>query len=283
MIMNQAARPYLQRIVGYALTGDTREQCFFLLYGTGANGKSTFLEMLRDLLGPEYAHHTPFNTLLARRDDVIRADLARMRGARFVTAIEADEGRRFDEAVVKALTGGDTITARNLYESHFEYRPQFKLFLATNYKPEIRGVDDAIWRRVRLVPFTVSIPPAEQDRALRDKLRTEASGILNWALAGCRAWQAGGLADPDLIRDATRTYKHESDLVGEFLKDCCTLGPDQHDDAPKLRREFEDWCKDEMGTTPLPGRAFNRGMTQHGLTLRKGHASRVWVGVHLNL
>jgi len=172
---------YLQRAVGYSLTGRTDEQVLFLLHGSGANGKSTFLNVLLHTLGT-YAQQAAFDTFLARRGDGPRTDLARLAGARFVAANESGEGRRLDEGLVKQVTGGDRIVARRLYESEVEFTPHFSLWLASNHKPEIKGTDHAIWRRIHLVPFTVRIPEDEQDPRLLDALKAESVGILRWAV-----------------------------------------------------------------------------------------------------
>src|SRR3990167_1056257 len=185
---NAALIGYLRRAVGYSLTRETGEQCLFFCYGTGANGKSTFLETIRALLG-DYAQTAEFTTFLAKQSENVRNDIARMAGTRFIAAIEAGEGKRLAETLVKQLTGGDTVTARYLYQDYFEYRPAFKMWLAANHKPTIRGTDNAIWRRIRLVPFTVTIPEAERDSKLSSKLRGELPGILAWAIRGCLEWQ----------------------------------------------------------------------------------------------
>ena len=179
---------FVQRAVGYSLTAETSEQALFSLHGLGANGKSTFLEVLRELMG-DLAKNAEFATLLSTRNKGIRNDLARLRGARVVTAAEAGVEQRFDEGLVKQLTGEDVITARHLYHEYFEFRPRFKLWLAANHRPEIRETGYAMWRRIRLIPFNVTIPKAEQDPHLRRKLRSEMVGILAWAVEGSRKWR----------------------------------------------------------------------------------------------
>jgi len=192
---------FLKRVFGYAMTGVTSEQCFFVLYGSGANGKSTILEVYRELLAG-YAMHTTTASLLGSSGSMIRNDLARLNGARFVSAVEIGMGKRLDEALVKQLTGGDQVTARFLYNEFFEYKPEFKLFIAANHKPEIQGVDHGIWRRIHLIPFEVTIPVEEIDRNLPEKLRDELPGILAWAVKGCHAWQRQGLSVPASISTA---------------------------------------------------------------------------------
>lgn len=210
-----------QRWLGYSLTGETREQCLCLLHGSGANGKSTYLETVRAVLG-DYAQSTPSASLLAKeRSDGIPNDIARLRGARLVTAVEIGEGRRLDEELLKRLTGQDMVTARFLRAEFFEFRPQFKLLVACNHLPAIRGTDHAIWRRIHCVPFTVTIPEAEQDKDLGAKLRQELPGILAWAVRGCLAWQQDGLQVPDVVMRTTGAYRSDMDAFGRFLEERC--------------------------------------------------------------
>lgn len=234
---------FVQKAVGYSMTGSTREQCLFILYGTGANGKSTFLEVLRSMLG-DYAMQSDFGAfLLNRGNDGPRNDVARLAGARFVSAIEVEQGRRLAESLVKSLTGQDVITARFLYRESFEFRPAFKVWMAVNHKPVIRGTDNAIWRRIRTVPFTVAIPPERQDRSLVTKLRAESPGILHWALEGCAAWRAEGLEPPEPVRAATREYRDEMDVLAGFLSDCCVLASNARASAAKLYDAYKRWCE----------------------------------------
>jgi len=202
---------FVQRAIGYSLTGSTQEQCFLLLWGEGSNGKSTMLELLRDVLG-DYADNASTDALMVSSGRGTENDIAKLKGARLVTASESGEGRRLDEERVKRLTGGDTISARFLYREWFEYRPQFKLWLAVNNRPEVRGTDHAIWRRVRLIPFEVVIPDDDQDKELPAKLRAEAPGILRWAVEGCLAWQKEKLNPPKAITSATTEYRSEQNL-----------------------------------------------------------------------
>ena len=211
---------FLQKAFGYALTGSTEEQCVFILYGGGHNGKSKLVETIGALLG-DYAATAESSTFMVRTDSTVRNDLAALRSARYVTAIEtsnASAGRKeLDEALIKRLSGDDTITARFLYSEYFTYKPQFKIFLATNHEPVIRGMDYGIWRRIRFVPFEVKIPPEKRDKKMGEKLLTELPGILNWCLAGCLLWQEEGLEPPAKVEEATAHYRAAMDTLGDFF------------------------------------------------------------------
>jgi len=272
---------FLQRVVGYLLTGSTQEQVLFFLYGTGANGKSTFLETLTALLG-EYAAQTPTDTLMIKRGGGVPNDVARLRGARFVSAVEADEGKRLAESLVKQLTGGDTITARFLHKEFFEFKPQFKLLLAANHKPIIRGNDNAIWRRIRLIPFTVTIPPEEQDRKLPINLREELSGILNWALEGCKQWQRDGLGLPDEVKVATDDYRAEMDTIGDFVTSCCLELPNAKVSAKMLYLAYKGWC-DNNSERIMSNKWFVSKLTERGFSRSRGgtNGSYIWTGIDL--
>ena len=197
MASDDAMVSYLQKAIGYALSGRVDEQCLFIFSGFGANGKSTVLETIRVMLG-DYSRHTPSCTLLMN-NMAIRNDLARLSGARLVSAVEIGMGKKLDEALVKQLTGGDPITSRFLFQEYFEHRPTFKLFMAVNHKPEIRGADHGIWRRLRMIPFNVIIKDDEMDRELIGKLAKELPGILAWAVQGCLEWQRSGLGMPERL------------------------------------------------------------------------------------
>lgn len=255
---------YLQRAVGYMLTGLTVEQVLFVLYGLGANGKSVFVTLLAEMLG-DYATTADFSSFLERRGESIRNDLARLAGARFVAASESTEGRQLAEGMVKQLTGGDRIVARFLRAEHFEFRPQFKLALVTNHKPRIRGTDEGIWRRIRLVPFTVTIPEEERDPELAEKLREELPGILRWAVDGCLAWQRERLGTPARVREATEQYREEEDPLADFFDSVCVIESGASVNATELFNAYEGWAgKDHMKQT-----SFGRLLTQRGYLARK--------------
>jgi putative DNA primase/helicase len=260
---------YVQRAIGYSLTGVTREQCFHVLHGSGQNGKSTFLEVLAHILG-EYAIQADFATFIDKQttNDAPRNDVARLAGARLVRSSEVGEGKRFNEALIKALTGEEVISARFLYSEAFEFKPTFKLWLAANHKPVIRGVDPAIWRRVRLVPFTVAIPDNEKDDTLRDKLVAESPGILAWAVRGCREWLEYRLTAPETVLAATQDYKAESDVIGAFLDDCCETDPLYAVKAGDLYGAYTRWAKDG-GEHVLSNTMFGRRIDERGFDVRK--------------
>jgi len=238
---------FLQKAMGYSLTGLTDEQVLFILYGVGANGKSTLLRAFRAVLG-DYALQTPAETLLVKRDGHIPNDLARLKGARLVTAVETEDGRQVAEVLVKQMTGGDPVTARFLHREFFEFVPEFKLFVAANHKPRIRGTDHAIWRRVRLVPFNVVF--TNPDRTLPNRLLAELPGILAWAVEGCRLWQAEGLGLPEEVRVATDTYRQEQDVVGQFIEERCVAAPNAQIKFSDLYDDYVTWCQ-RNGEEPL--------------------------------
>lgn len=272
---------FLQRIFGYALTGDTSEQALFFCYGTGANGKSTLLETWRTMLGSEYVQQTPMDTLLVKeRGGGIPNDLARLQGARTVLAVEADAGRKLSEALVKQVTGGDRLAVRFLYGEFFELRPAFKLFVAANHKPIIRGTDYAMWRRIHLIPFTVTILPEEQDKHLGEKLSAERAGILAWAVRGCLAWQAAGLAVPAEVQAATQHYREEMDTLGSFLHEQCVVQPTAQVLSAELYHAYTTWC-DRMGEHPLSQKRLGTHLEERGFTrIRFGATgARGWCGL----
>lgn len=272
---------YLQRAAGYALTGDASEQALFFLVGDGANGKSTFLETLGEVLGP-HAVQADASCFLRRKGGGPRNDLARLAGARLVAAAETESDAALAEAMVKMVTGGERIAARFLYHETFEYAPTFKLFLATNHLPRIAGTDEGIWRRLRVVRFGVTIPERERDKRLREALRAELPGILSWAVRGCLEWQrAGGLGEPVAVVAANAGYRAEMDGVGRFLAECCVRGEDRVTPMGDLFTGYQAWCA-ASGEEPLPKYRFGNQLTRHGLAAHRGTrgvAVRLGVGL----
>ena len=215
---------YVQRAMGYCLSGDISEQCIFIQYGVGANGKSTLLSVLRAVLG-DYAVQASPETFMVQRGAGTRGDLVRLRGARVVATSELEDGQRLAESIVKQWTGGEAIVARQLYSEFIEFAVTGKLFIATNHKPKIRGIDYAIWRRIHLWPFELRLPKEKQDPKILESLKRELPGILRWMLEGYREWRQTGLRPPSRVMDATAEYRSESDALGTWINDCCLLEP----------------------------------------------------------
>jgi len=272
---------FLQEAVGYALTGDISEQVVFLLYGTGATGKSTFLETLTDLFGDYWAKMNSETLVDSKRSaGAASEDVARLAGARFVTSVEIPPNRNMNTALLKELTGGDTAQARFLYKPSFSFRPQFKAFLAMNQKPTIRDPTEGIWRRIRLIPFTVTIPPTERDKKLPKKLLAELPGILAWAVRGCTDWMKNGLSTPAEVMVATEAYRVEQDVLAGFLADCCVVGPGLDVLTKELGAAYKAWC-DAAGEEPLTPTTFGKCLAERGFASGRTHRGRVRKGLAL--
>lgn len=270
---------FLQKAAGWALTGDMSEQVMFILYGSGANGKSTFLNTIMEILG-EYAMSSPTETFMKKHGDGISNDIARLRGTRFVTTAEAEEGKRMSEPLIKQVTGQDTMTARFLYGEYFDFMPAFKIFMATNHKPMIKGSDYGIWRRIKLIPFTVTIPYAERDPNLMDKLRKEREGILNWMIEGCLLWQKERLGEPEEIKNATEEYQEEMDLIGSFINECCILekSGELKITSSDLYRAYMGWCE-KNSERPYTQRIFALHLQNMGVGKERTNKARYWTGI----
>jgi len=273
---------YVQRAVGYTLVGNTSEQALFFVHGTGANGKTTFLETVRVALG-EYATQAAFSTFLSQRQQGPRNDLARLQGARFVAAAETNAGAQLDESVLKQLTGSDAITARYLYKEAFEFHPQFTIWLAANHKPAILGKDHAIWRRIRMIPFTVTIPEEERDPALLEKLKAERAGILRWAVEGCVAWQRDGLQAAEAVRQATEGYRAEMDSLAAFVQERCVIAAESQVRSQELYDAYEEWAR-ARGDVADSQRTFNEQLAAYNsgrIRKLKTGGVFVWRGIEL--
>jgi putative DNA primase/helicase len=275
---------YVQAAIGYSLTGDTREQCLFLLHGNGRNGKSTFLEVMSMLMG-DYAEVTGFSTLDAGTKSEQSNDLAKLSGARFVTIVEADEDRRFNEAKVKSVTGQDTITCRFLHKEFFSFRPQFKIWLAMNHKPIIRDMSDGMWRRIKFIAFNQSFKGRE-DKTLSTKLRAELPGILNWALEGLRDWKTNGLIEPQKVTDAVNEYRLESDVVAQWIEDMCEIESKYTMVLEHGYMSYKVWSE-ARNDRPMTMQAWSRRMTERGYasvrTRINGKQVRVYNGIKTDL
>jgi putative DNA primase/helicase len=270
---------FLQRVIGYCLTGSTREHALFFLYGTGANGKSVFLSTIAGLLD-DYAKSAPASAFTASSTEQHPTDVAGLRGARFVTATETEDGRWWAEAKIKNLTGGDRVTARFMRQDFFEYVPQFKLVIAGNHKPGLRSVDEAIRRRLHLIPFTVTIPRDERNPRLGEKLRAEFAGILSWAIQGCLAWQREGLNPPDVVREATANYLADEDAFGCWLEDRCNIGAAYWTPGSVLFSDHKEWLERTGERVPSQKR-FTQSLESRGFVQERTSAARGFRGIRL--
>lgn len=232
---------YLQRVAGYCLTGDIREHALFFAHGTGANGKSVFVNTLTEILG-DYAQTAGMDLFMDSRNDRHPTELADLRGARLVVANETEQGRRWAESRIKSLTGGDRIRARFMRQDFFEYSPQFKLMVVGNHRPSIRNLDEAMRRRLQLIPFAVTIPQEKRDQRLPQRLLEERDGILAWAVEGCLLWQTEGLNPPDCVRAATEEYFEAEDAVARWLEENCELGDKRESTSADLFADWSQWC-----------------------------------------
>lgn len=265
---------FMQRAVGYSLTGDMSEQKLFFAFGTGANGKTVFFETIRYVMG-DYAGKAPTEMLMQQQYNQIPTDVADLRGKRFVVASEVDDGRRWAEARIKDLTGGDTMKARRMREDFFEFRPTHKLWVFGNHKPTLRGTDAGIKRRLRIIPFVVQIPKEEQDPLgqLLATLRGEASGILNWALAGYQRWWEAGLGSPAAIDEATQDYFDDNDILLNFIRECCVELRGVSTNGQDLWKKYHGWC-DSQGIRSLATKGFYRVLEEKGYTKRVGTGNK---------
>jgi putative DNA primase/helicase len=273
---------YLQRAVGYSLTGDTRSQTMFFLYGLGSNGKSTFITTIRKLTG---GYGTKANTSLFMAKDRNSGgpseDLANLQGKRFVMASEIEDGRRLAVVLIKEMTGGEAIRADRKYEHEIEFQPVHKIWLVGNHKPVITDTTLSIWRRVKLIPFTVTIPDKEMDPDLSAKLEAELPGILAWAVKGCLEWQKYGLVEPKAVTNATSDYRHEQDVLGDFIDDCCVLLPTAAVPKHELKVAYENWCNN-TGSQPASQKIFRARLIERGITEGKSGGTRYWKGIALS-
>lgn len=266
---------FLQRAVGYSLTGETKEQVMFFLFGNGRNGKSTFINIIQDLIG-DYGRQTSSETFLKKKNDGgINNDVARLDGARFVSAVESEEGQQLSEALVKQITGGEKMSARFLRQEYFEFTPEFKVFFTTNHKPIIKNNDEGIWRRVKLIPFTVTIPEDKIDYDLPKKLKSEMTGILNWAVEGCLKWQQNGLGESKAIKQATSEYREDMDILGPFFEEVCVIHPSAKIEAKRIYESYKKWCysNDEL---ELKNRPFYRQLETRGFKKKRGTANKFY-------
>jgi len=273
---------FLQRLVGLCLTGITTEKVLPILHGPSNSGKTTFTKVILALLGEDYAQIVA-ETTVSRKDgaDGIPDDVARLRGVRFALVSETGEGMQLNEARIKAYTGRNRISARKLYGEWFEFDPEFKLIIETNNKPHIRENSTAVWNRIKLVPFTVVLPEAEQDKALIDKMvAAELPGILAWAVEGCRAWQRDGLGQPAQVTEATAEYQGDSDTLAAFLAECCEVVPDVKERSGTVYAFYQGWMR-ERGQHALGDQRFTSAVKDRGFVKKESKGIAYWRGLRL--
>ena len=259
---------FLQHWLGYCLTGSIREHAFIFVYGDGGNGKSVFLETVTYILG-EYATTAAMETFTASKSERHPTDLAMLRGARLVTASETEEGRAWAEAKIKAMTGGDRVSARFMRQDFFQYNPSFKLTVIGNYKPVVRNVDDAMRRRINLIPFVRK--PEKVNKSLKEELKAEAPGILQWMIEGCLAWQTNGLVRPPIVEAATEAYFADQDLFTQWIEECCEVRMGDLNLWGRSADLFESWAKfcEALGEQPGTSKGFASKLSKRGFEPRR--------------
>jgi putative DNA primase/helicase len=270
---------YLQRLFGYALTGSTREHSLHFAFGTGANSKGTIIGTVATVLG-DYHTTAPIETFTASAVDRHPTDLADLRGARMVSAVETEEGRRWAEARIKALTGGDRIKARHMRQDFFEYTPQFTVIIQGNHKPGLRSVDEAVRRRFHLIPFVVTIPPEQRDPQLSEKLKAEWPAILHWCLAGCLAWQRQGLDPPECVKAATSAYLEGQDAMSAWIEECCTRDYKSFETTNALFANWTEWANN-AGEYVGSRRSFAERLENRGIHRHRTEDARGFAGLSL--
>jgi putative DNA primase/helicase len=276
---NVELQAFLQRMCGYALTGSTREHALFFGYGTGANGKTVFTDTVSGILA-DYHCTAPIETFTATKVDRHPTELADLRGARLVTAVETEDGRRWAESRIKMLTGGEKVKARFMRQDLFEFRPQLKLLITGNHKPGLRSVDEAMRRRFNLIPFTVTIPPSERDKELTEKLRGEWPGILAWMVQGCLAWQQHGLAPPGSVLAATAEYLAGEDAVAAWIEERCEEDPQAHTSATELYASWKEWAE-QSGEYVGSMKRLGSALEDKGFEPRRTMKARGHIGLRL--
>ena len=271
---------YLQRVVGYALTGQTSEHAAFFVYGNGGNGKSVFLDIVAHVLG-DYSRTSPIDALTASKHDRHPTELAALKGARLVTASETQEGRAWDEAKLKQLTGGDKIAARYMRQDFFEFKPEFKLLIAGNHQPNLRHVDEAMKRRINMLPFARK--PRVVDPDLPKKLKAEGAGILRWAVEGCLAWQAQGLSRPAIVEAATADYFAAQDVFGDWLDTNCRVEPENNYLWTSSAELYEDWKNFAVSAGEEPGKqtGIAARLAKRGIRPHRKKSGRGFSGIAL--
>ncbi len=276
---NQDLIDFVHKAVGYSMTGDISEQCLFVCYGPGANGKGVLFETLRHVLGG-YGYNLPFSAFELQARPAIPNDICALVGRRFVTSSETNESARLNAARIKMLTGGDMVTARMLYKEFFEFKPVAKFWLAFNHKPQVDDDSEGFWRRVHLIPFLHQFKGNERDPRLTEKLLAEAPGILAWAVRGCLQWQEKGLTAPEIVKACTHDWREDADPLAPFLEESCTTAENVTSTVKRLRKVYESWARDS-GAKQMTKPVFNSHLEARGFRqIRTGHdRTRTWQGI----
>ena len=273
---------FVQKAMGYSMTGSNSEQVMFIPYGNGRNGKSVFLNVFKYVAG-SYAKTMNAETIMQKRNNSSQgpsSDIARLEGARLVISSEANEGDRLDESLVKQMTGGDTLVARYSYGSDFEFNPVFKLWMATNHMPNIHGTDEGIWRRLVIIPFNHTVKKENVDKNLEDKLKAESMGILKWIIDGAMMWQREGLNEPDSIKQAGKDYREEMDVIQAFIDENCQINPDLSVKASELFESYLDWSKETNNWDGMSNNKFGREISKR---FKKEHTRNGYIYSGLDL
>ena len=273
---------FVHRAVGYSLTGKTEEQCLFYCYGVGANGKSTFLKIVRFVLG-HYAYNLPFSAFELKGRSSIPNDIAALDGRRFVTAIETNESVQLNEGRIKALTGCDPVTARYLFREFITFVPVSKIWLAFNHKPRVADDSPGFWRRIRLIPFLKEFKEEADDQGLEPKLQAEAQGILAWAMRGCLEWQEKGLGMPAVVREATQAYRKENDPLDDFITECCIVDPSVWTTASAIWKDYQRWAVQSGEDRRIDRRTFSRLLQARGFRKERYGHKRTWTWFGISL
>jgi putative DNA primase/helicase len=269
---------YVQRAIGYSLTGSTSEQCLFILIGDGANGKSTFVNVISKLLG-DYSKAAASQTLIAKGSTSVGDDLVDLVGARLIPVSETEEGEGLAEAKIKQMTGGDVLKGRPLYGKYIQFSINGKILLATNSLPSINNTDHGIWRRIQAIPFNRTFTSEQQDKGLGTKLNKELPGILNWAIKGCLEWQEQGLNPPQIVLEQVSAYKTEMDSIAQFVEQECDIDPDTRYSASKLYEAYRHYCQ-AIGRKPQSTNAFKKALDKlTGVYQTRTASGMQWHGI----
>ena len=279
MLGRQEIVNFMQRLAGYCMSGSTAEQAFIVNYGEGNNLKSTYLDVLKRVMGPSYAATTPFSTFSEKRNGGIPNDVAALCKARMVVASEGERTTKLAEAQIKALTGNEEISARFLHKEFFTFRPRFTIMLQSNHKPVISGTDRGIWRRVRFIPWEYTIPDGEVNKNwAEEEVVAEGPGILAWMVRGCLEYRRIGLAEPEAVRAAIAQYREGEDVLGRWIREECTRIPDSDAPAAGIYQVYRNWCQ-STGETSIKAQEFKTELVKRGFTWHHTKRGNIYRGL----